>query len=601
MNGAFEHGLAETALARASAQLTLWRYVWKLLRMRIVLQISAFRRAKLRRKIGMALLGLLFLAFLGFVFFLSWQLLKLLNNPEVVEYVGDMSALLNSVPVVLVSAAFIGILLTSFGVLLQALYLAGDMDFLLSTPIPIRAVFLSKLLQAILPNFSLICLFALPVLFGLGLAQGYNFLYYPLALIMLAALALAAAGISSLLVMLVVRVFPARRVAEVIGFVGATFSFLCSQSGNLARFNDPTPEQGQQALQMLQRANAPWSPLAWAGRGLVGIGEANWLPGLGFTLLTLGLAGAIFYFALNTAERLYYTGWASMAVSKQRKKKAPAAPTAIGRQSQALFAPLKAFVEKSLPAPLRAIAIKDWVMMRRDLRNMSQLITPLIFGLVYAVMLLRGGGEAPPGRGEAPEWFMDVLSNAMVYSNVGLSLFVSWMLIGRLAGMGFSQEGKSYWLLKSSPVGVPQLIGAKFLVAYLPVLVISWGFLVIIWFMQAGSLGVLLFSLPVVALSIAGNAGINLAFGISGANMNWEDPRHMQNTSSGCLGTLVVMGYLPLSLVLFFGPAIGLQMVGLPESVGQVVGLVLGGAFSLAFAVVPLWLVRNKVPRLGEA
>ena len=51
--------------------------------------------------------------------------------------------------------AFLGILLTSFGVLLQALYLAGDMDFLLSAPIPMRAVFLTKLLQAILPNFGL--------------------------------------------------------------------------------------------------------------------------------------------------------------------------------------------------------------------------------------------------------------------------------------------------------------------------------------------------------------------------------------------------------------------------------------------------------------
>jgi len=49
------------------------------------------------------------------------------------------------------------------GVLLQALYLSNDMDFLLAAPIPIRAVFLTKLLQAVLPNFILVMLIGLPV------------------------------------------------------------------------------------------------------------------------------------------------------------------------------------------------------------------------------------------------------------------------------------------------------------------------------------------------------------------------------------------------------------------------------------------------------
>ena len=96
-----------------------------------------------------------------------------------------------------------------------------------------RAVFLSKLIQAILPGFGLFCLAALPVLFGLGSALGFNFLYYPLVVFVLACLALAAAGIASILVMAVVRVVPARRVAEVLAFFGAIISILISQSGNL--------------------------------------------------------------------------------------------------------------------------------------------------------------------------------------------------------------------------------------------------------------------------------------------------------------------------------------------------------------------------------
>jgi ABC-type transport system involved in multi-copper enzyme maturation permease subunit len=110
------------------------------------------------------------------------------------------------------------------------------MDFLLSAPVPIRAVFVAKLLEAILPNLALIALIGLPVLFGLGLSSGYNILYYPLVILVMGMLALSAAGISSLLVMAIVRVVSPRRVAEILGFFGAILSIICSQSANRNSF-----------------------------------------------------------------------------------------------------------------------------------------------------------------------------------------------------------------------------------------------------------------------------------------------------------------------------------------------------------------------------
>jgi hypothetical protein len=297
----------------------LWPAVGKLIRLRVLLFLSSFRHANRRRKLGIIVLGLLFLGFLGFVFFISWVLLRFLRSPELVQYVGDLRPLLDSVPVLLLGGAFVGILFTSFGVLLQALYLAGDMDFLLSTPLPIRAVFLTKLLQAILPNLGLISLFALPVLFGLGASSHYNFLYYPMVLIVLIALALAAAGLSSLLVLLIVKIFPARRVAEVLGFLGAIFSFICSQSGQFARFEDVSPDQAAQLAALVTRLNNPWSPLTWAGRGLVNLGEGHWLAAVGFIAITLGLSALVFGFALSTAERLYYSGWANIQGQVSKK------------------------------------------------------------------------------------------------------------------------------------------------------------------------------------------------------------------------------------------------------------------------------------------
>ena len=588
--------MTDAALGNAQAAGNLWHYVGKLLWLRWVIFYSGFRRAKLRGKISTIVLGLLVLGGLAFAFTLSLLLLRLLRSPGLEQFIGDTRLLIAGVPVLVVSAAFVGILMTSFGVLLQALYLAGDMDFLLSAPVPLRAIFIAKLLQAILPNFGLILLFGLPVLYGLGASEGYNVLYYPLVLLVLAVLALAAAGLASLLVMAVVRVFPARRVAEVLGFFVAILSFICSQSGQFVRYSDLSHDQATRAFTLLTRLNSPWSPLAWAGRSLVDIGEGFWFSGLGLLLLTLVLTGGVFALSLATAERLYYSGWARVQIST-RKKKAIYTRRSVTAQNRELTVA----VSRAVPSALRAIVIKDFLMLRRDIRNMSQLVTPIIMGIVYALLFIRSGGQPPAGRGEAPPVFMELLRNLMVYGNVGISLFVSWLLITRLAMMGFSQEGKNYWLLKAAPVSTATLLSAKYLVAYLPTLVLSWGFLVAISLVQHVSLGTLAFSLAVVALTIAGTAGLNLTFGVIGANFDWEDPRHITQGSSGCLSLLSSMIFIVISPGLFFGPAVLIKSMGGSEAVGQFIGLVLGGAASLACTFIPLWLVRKRVSRLGEA
>ena len=573
----------------------LWSSVWKLLRLRVVIFISGFRRARLRNKIGMVALGVLLLAILVAAFVFSLLVLNALRSPQFSQIVPDPAGLLNSIPVLIVTIAFILILITSFGLLLQALYLAGDMDFLLTSPLPMRAVFLAKQMQAILPNYGLVLLIGLPVLFGLGISQGYNLLYYPLVVIILTLMAFTAAGLASLVVMVVVRVFPARRVAEVLGFFVATVSMLCSQTGRLANFDDFSGEQATQALGLVGRLNTPFSPLAWAGGSLSAIGQGNWLSGLGLLVITIGLGLMIFLISLNAAEKLYFSGWASVRTSTRRKRKTRRQPS-----KTPIRLPLVTNVTRLVSSQVRAILVKDLLIVRRDLRNMSQLVTPLIIGIVYAVMLVRGGNEPPPGNGETPAVITEVLNNILLYANVGISLFVGWSLLSRLAGMSFSLEGKGYWLLKTSPVSTRRLITGKYLVAYLPTLALCWLFLLIISLLQQVSPGTLAYSLWVIALTVAGVAGLNLAFGVIGANFEWEDPRRISQGAMGCLGALATGLSLFVCLLFFFGPPILFDVLNSPSGIGRLIGIVLGSTVSLCLMLIPLWLVRTRIPRLSE-
>jgi len=578
-----------TAARRTSVAALTWKLLW--LRARIF--VSSFRHASLRRKIGTILVTALFIGLLVGAFIGSWALLNLLRSPQVAEVI-DLVQVIDAVPTVILTGAFLTILLTSFGVLLQSLYLARDMDFLMAAPIPVRAVFLSKLILAILPNFALLSLFGLPLLFGLGASAGYNLLFYPLVVLLLVCMALSAAGISALMVTGIVRLVPARRVAEVVAAVGAVASLICSQSGNFTRGMDFGNQQATQAVNLLSRVNSPWSPFAWAGRGLVSVGSGESVMSIVGLGLMLFVSLVLFAAAVRVCEVLYQTGWSQMQAGTVRRPRGRSRPSKVAASSDRARLRL-------LPRPVTALIVKDGLVLRRDLRNLSQLITPLILGIVYAVMLARGGGRVDPGQGQAPEWFMQSATRLLGYGNAAIALFIGWIMLSRLGMMAFSHEGRAYWLLKNAPVSTARLLLAKGLVAYLPTLAICEIFFVASSLLQRSDAASMLFGVGVVALVLAGSVGVNLAFGVTGANLDWEDPRHMVRGSVGCLGSFAGMAYMALAAVFFFGPAMLIPMLGGGAGLGQAIGLVAGSAFALACTLLPPYMVRARVARIGEA
>jgi len=574
---------------------SIWSSVWTLMRLQLIIFLSGFKRGTKRQKISKIALTILIIGFMGFLVYTSWSLLNFLNSQGLPLQGIDINSLLNSIPVLIVNAAFMGILVTSFGVLLQGLYLSGDMDFLLTSPLPIRAVFISKLLQAILPNFAFISLFGIPVLYGLGASENYHFFYFISVVIILFAMSLAAAAISSLLVMLVVHIFPARRVGEALAFLGAMSTFLCSQSGQLSNMGELSADQTSRIISMLTRLDTLWSPLAWAGRGLVDIGNRVWLTGFGYLSLILILSVIIFSLVLSVSERLYFSGWASVQLHSVKKKKEP--------KKQALFSVNSIgvrMVEHIIPADMRAIMVKDFLVLRRDLRNMSQLIFPLILGIMYAFMLLRNNTELNELQGTSTGFVEQAVTSFSVYFGMLIALFVGWMLLARLAGMAFAHEGRNYWVLKTSPLKISRIISAKFLVAYIPSLALCWSFLVVTWFLRQANLEVLVYSLLVIGFTLAGNTSINLAFGIAGTNMDWTNPRNMQKGSTGCLSSIATVLFVGFSLAVFFLPILLLPNLGIPVITSMMIGLVLGAVVNIAGSLIPLRLVQDKAIHLGE-
>lgn len=614
--------LAESLVRASPGRFGMWASVWKLLRLRIRLWYNGFRRSKLRNKIGVLVLVLLGLGVMIGLFFFSTFILQVVQSPQLAEYI-DPNTLINALPTLVFTAAFTITVLTNFGVLLQALYLSHDMDFLVASPIPMRAVFLAKLLEAILPNFALFCAFSLPVLFGLGTASHFNLLYYPLLLVILALLALASGGMAALLVMGVVRLVPARRVAEILGFLGAIVSIMCGQSGNIMQSLGLRERDFGNALGVLTRFNNPFSPLAWAGGGLIAAGQGRWLTGLGLSLLFLVLAGGIFAFTLLLTERLYYTGWSSMQVSTRRKRArkdatlaAPSMPSGESRLSSPAgtatvagqAAGRGAQITRWLPQPIRGLVTKDLRLLIRDPRNLSRLITPLILGFVF-LFTGRNGFQSSdreiPGGADLSQLN---IANLETYSLIFLAVFVGWILVANLGTLSFTREGNNYWLTKIAPLRPTWLLISKFIVSYLPALGFSLVYLLLAFAFRGANWSLFPFSALVIAMCIAGANGIALAFGTAGANLEWDSPnRQRLKGANGCISFPVMMAFLGLDLMLFLLPPVLAQVAhnwlpgfSLPGVVGDLIGLVLGTAGAIAAVWISLRLALPRLALIGE-
>ncbi|RPJ42384.1 MAG: hypothetical protein EHM21_12885, partial [Chloroflexi bacterium] len=188
------------------------------------------------------------------------------------------------------------------------------------------------------------------------------------------------------------------------------------------------------------------------------------------------------------------------------------------------------------------------------------------------------------------------------------AIFVGWMLMMNLASLAFSREGRSYWMLKAAPIRPWQMLAGKFSVSYIPAVTLSLLFLLVSFAIRGLDWAFLPYCMLVVALCIAGATAIALAFGATGANLDWDSPQRQRlRGAGGCLMVIVVSLYLLVDLTLFLLPP-GLWQIlamfrggiGEPPLLSYLLGILLGGTAALVAVFLPLRLVAPRLARIGE-
>ena len=250
-----------------------------------------------------------------------------------------------------------------------AMFERGDLDLLLSSPLPSRSIFAVRLLgiaaSTALPYFFLAGPFAnMAVVFG---HPGWLGLYVAVGA---CAMLMACAGM--LLTLALVRVLGARRtrvVAQVVGAIAGALIFLLTQAYNLTR-HDRDPTSMLLALLSNNHLFGPDSALWLPGRAILGAAG----PLLG----AVGVAALAFALTAGRTHRFFVHGLQQAAGSARVQARPAGAPRFRFRAS--LF---------------DTIVVKEWRLIARDPHLIAQVLLQLVYLVPLFALILRGDAVGP--------------------------------------------------------------------------------------------------------------------------------------------------------------------------------------------------------------
>lgn len=334
-----------------------------------------------------------------------------------------------------------------------ALFERGDLDLLLSSPLPSRSIFSVRLLGVAASSAALFLFLFTPFAHvALFLGRPGWLAIYPTV----AALALVIACAAMLLTLALVRLFGARRtrvLAQVLAAVAGALLFLLSQSFNFI-FHGDDRALAQSARHMIEHGVlAPDSPLWLPGRAALG----EPLP----LLALAALAGAACWLTVARTHRFFVKGL------QQAAGIGHAAPRAAGgvrfRFRRSLF---------------DTVVVKEWRLIARDPHLISQVLLQVVYLVPLLFVILRNDDASGPA-----------IAAGLTLLSSSLTAALAWIVIS-------AEDAPD--LLLSSPAAMRTIRLAKLAAAtMLPLLAVA---LPLLWMIAHGPL-----------------AGLMTAFTVTGA------------------------------------------------------------------------------------
>lgn len=482
-----------------------------------------------------AILGLVGVLFWGFIFGVLYRLLTYFRGVE------EIGALLAGKLLGLVLLGFTSILLLSNVITaLSSFFLAKDLDMLVSAPVDWLRLYGAKLLETVVASSWMVLLVSIPMFTAYGIVYDGGFGFPLLVLAMMVPLFVIPAVVGSALTLVLVNIFPAHRTRDILSVIavltagGIVLLFRIVRPERLAR-----PEGFRSLVDFIAVLRTPSSPLMpseWVQKATMGFlnGTPDWLS---LYLLWTTAAAAVVLGAL-LHRWLYLTGFSKAQESAQRFVASGGLLPSLGRRLLSPFGVLR-----------RELVMKELRLFFRDTTQWSQLILLAVLVVVYVFNI-----KYLPLRGEGITFF---LVNVVPFLNLVLAGFVLASIAARFIFPGVSLEGRTLWLLRSSPMAVRDLLWAKFWVGTLPLLILAIAIVgVTDWLLQVSDF---MFYVSVASITLLTFAlsGMAIGFGTMFPQFETENAAQIPTSFGGLLYMMASVAVIGGVVVLEARPVYG--------------------------------------------
>lgn len=466
-------------------------------------------------------------------------------------------------------------LVIGFPTVIATFFVGRELLQLVLAPVRPIDIFAARLLVAMSANLLISSILLMSTL-GVGVGSGAPLAYFPLAVVLIFVQVLVVTALQAILMSVVLRWVPARLArdvaAAVAGLAGAGF-YLAWNINLRQSFTARHPDLSSFSSLV---GKVEWLPSAWPGHALSAVIAGNnteaatWVAfSLVFGVLVLAVAEILYQRTLLTGLGVF------------------GGPPPIWRRGVAKQAITVA--RAGAASPFRAIALKDWLSYRRDIRRLSRMLPALLFPVGYAFAFLR------PSQSITSFW-----------TEVFLVGFISMFMSTALATPSIPSERRGFQLLRMAPMTMAQVIRAKVMLTLPPVLVLTLGFsIVVATVSKSGIAQYLELAVLVVWLGI-GFVSVGVSAGAIDPRFDASDDRRavgLVGTLAGLGGTLgfgllsvgslalLVFGYAASQGIHQLGPIPATPAIGALMWVGALVLLV--GAAGIVITL--LWFANARL------
>jgi len=494
-----------------------------------------------RKAIMMVVVGLVFW---GLMFILSTRMLIYFQS---IEVIGDLLAhhLLSMIFLTFFSLLIFSNIITS----LSNLYLSADLELCHSSPSDLKEVFLSRSIFTFIDSSWMVMIFGLPVI------MAYAYVYRPesgfyLSLIHMGlAVSIVATGVGILFTMIIVSIFPAHRTRDIIMLLilfMIVALYLMFRLLRPERLVDPDAFFSiMQYLTALEAPDHPYMPTYWITETLWTFLKGSTAENNLFEIALLwSTAAAIVVINIWVAEGIYLKGFSKSQEARRR----------LG--TRGILDLVIDCLKRPVGHDLASVMEKDIRHFFRDNTQWSQLILLAALVVVYLYNFSVLPLERSPIR---LEFLQDVIS----FLNLGLAGFVLSAISVRFIFPAISSEGKSFWIIQSSPLSMERLLWGKFFIYIIPMLLLGEILIIVTNYLLNVTAFIMLLSSVTMFLEVFAIVAMGIGFGAIYPNFKYENIAQVPTGFGGLMYMIFSAIFIAVIIILEAGPVYILFMADL--------------------------------------